>query len=155
MRPLKEEDYDALFKVASDPLLWEQHPANDRYKEDVFKKLFQQSLQSGGCLIAVENATNEVIGSSRYNGLNERESEIEIGWSFLARRCWGGIYNKEMKKLMLEHAFKFVKTVVFLIGEDNMRSRKAIEKIGGIKSGTRKDSSGNESLIYKLTKVPA
>ena len=111
LRPLEPADYAPLYAVASDPLLWEQHPARTRYQEPVFQKLFQESLASGGALVAIDNSTGTVIGSSRFNGFNPAASEIEIGWSFLARSHWGGRFNGEMKRLMLQHAFRFVDSV--------------------------------------------
>src|ERR1700689_4758234 len=92
-RPLRPNDFDALFAVASDPLIWEQHPANDRYKLDVFTAFFRDGLASGGALIALDSKDGTVIGSSRFNGYNEAGSEIEIGYTFLARSHWGGLYN--------------------------------------------------------------
>jgi len=55
---------------------------------------------------------------------------VEIGWTFLERAFWGGTYNREMKSLMLDHAFKFVDRVVFVVGENNLRSQRALQKIG-------------------------
>ncbi|MBO6525345.1 MAG: GNAT family N-acetyltransferase [Balneolaceae bacterium] len=152
LRPVQEEDFDALFKAASDPKIWEQHPAWDRYKEPVFRKFFEEALESGGALLAIDNSTGTVIGSSRYYGFDSDRSEIEIGWSFLAKEYWGGRYNKEMKHLMLEHAFQFVDKVLLLIGPDNIRSRKAAEKIGAVEAGTRKNAYGMESLVYEIEK---
>jgi RimJ/RimL family protein N-acetyltransferase len=151
LRPLAPGDFDALFAVASDPLLWEQHPARDRYQIDVFTRLFDESLASGGALVAEATADDRVIGSSRYFGYNEAASEIEIGWSFLARKYWGGTYNREMKRLMLAHAFRFVNQVVFLIGANNVRSQRAIEKIGAVRAGSRRNALGQENLAYLMT----
>lgn len=148
MRP---DDYPALYAVASDPLIWEQHPSNDRYKDEVFREYFRGGLESGGALIAIDAADGQVIGSSRYHGYNEAESEIEIGWTFLARSHWGGVYNREMKQLMLRHAFQFVNSVVFLVGPGNLRSQRAMEKIGGVREGTRLDGSGRESIVFRIT----
>ncbi|WP_417384640.1 GNAT family N-acetyltransferase [Gimesia sp.] len=150
LRPLEPADFAALYAVASDPLLWEQHPARTRYQEPVFQKLFQQSLASGGALVAIDNSTGTVIGSSRFNGYNPAASEIEIGWSFLARSHWGGRYNGEMKRLMLQHAFRFVDSVIFLIGPDNLRSQRAVEKIGAFRDGSRTDGTGCESWLYRI-----
>ena len=152
LRPLSEKDFDELFKVASDPHIWEQHPDNDRYKREVFIKFFREAVKSGGALIAVDNQNGSIIGSSRFYGYDEMKSEIEIGWTFLARKYWGGIYNKEMKNLMLEHAFRFVENVVFKIGPENFRSQKAVEEIGALFIGKRLDGNGEESLVYILTK---
>lgn len=150
LRPLQEDDYDALFAVASDPLIWEQHPASDRYQPEVFQKFFRDAMESGGALLAIDRENGTVIGSSRYHGYNESASEVEIGWTFLARSHWGGQYNGEMKQLMLQHAFQFVDAVIFLIGPENIRSQRAVEKIGGVRDGSRTDGSGMESWLYRI-----
>jgi RimJ/RimL family protein N-acetyltransferase len=148
LRPLAAADYHDLYAVASDPLIWEQHPSKDRYREEVFQVFFREALASGGALIALDRKDGRVIGSSRFHGYNEAASEVEIGWTFLARSHWGGTYNREMKQLMLRHAFRFVNRVVFLVGPHNIRSQRAMEKIGGMRAGTRLDGSGRESLVY-------
>ncbi len=135
LRPLAPEDWGDLFIVASDPLIWEQHPESDRYKEGVFKVFFREALESGGAFAIVDNKSQQIIGSTRFYGYDPDKSEIEIGWTFLARKYWGGRYNREMKELLLAHAFKFVERVVFLVGEHNVRSQKAMEKIGAIREG--------------------
>lgn len=150
LRPLQPDDYRALFAVASDPLIWEQHPARHRYEEPVFRLRFQESLANGGALAAIDRADGRIIGSSEFHGYSEARSEIEIGWTFLARSHWGGRYNGEMKQLMLRHAFRFVRNVVFIIGVHNVRSQKAIEKIGAARAGSRPDSAGNESWVYRI-----
>ena len=132
-------------------MIWELHPVTDRWKEDVFRKFFQESLGSGGALTAVDCKLGKVIGSSRFHGYEKQKSEIEIGWTFLARSHWGGTYNREMKELMLRHAFAFVDRVVFLVGLNNLRSQRAVEKIGGTAVGSRRDAGGRESIIYEAT----
>ena len=151
LRPLRPDDFHDLYEVASDPLIWEQHPDTDRYKEAVFEGFFREALESGGALIAIDSKDGRVIGSSRFHGYDSDRSEIEIGWTFLARSYWGGMYNREMKQLMLRHAFRFVNSVIFLVGPENVRSQRAMEKIGGVRVGSRRDSSGRESLVYQIT----
>ncbi len=151
LRPLRLDDFSSLFAVAADPLIWEQHPAVDRYKEEVFKTFFREAMDSRGALIAADSKDGQVIGSTRFHGYNDEASEIEIGWTFLARSHWGGSYNREMKKLMLRHAFQFVNAVVFLVGPQNLRSQKALEKIGGVRVGSRRDGSGRDSIVYRIT----
>ena len=136
LRPLIPNDWDDLFAVASDPLIWEQHPERDRYKEDVFRGFFKDALESAGAFVIIDRKTQRIIGSTRFYGYDPHKSEIEIGWTFLARKYWGGRYNAEMKRLLLNHAFRFVESVVFFVGENNVRSQKALEKIGAIKVGT-------------------
>ena len=151
LRPLRPEDYHDLYAVASDPLIWEQHPVKDRYKEEVFKGFFREALESGGALIAIDSKDGRIIGSSRFHGYDKEKREIEIGWTFLARSHWGGIYNREMKQLMLRHAFKYVTSVIFLVGPQNLRSQRAMEKIGGVQIGSRPDGSGRDSLVYRIS----
>jgi RimJ/RimL family protein N-acetyltransferase len=150
LRPLHSDDFPALYAVASDPLLWEQHPAWDRYKPEVFRALFDESLGSGGALVAIDLADGRVIGSSRFHGHDPARREIEIGWSFLARSHWGGAYNREMKDLMLRHAFRFVDRVLFVVGPGNRRSQRALEKIGAARIGMAHDASGRESVVYRI-----
>ena len=151
LRPLRPEDLRDLYAVASDPLIWEQHPAKDRYKEEVFQVFFREALESGGALIAVDARDGRVIGSSRFHGYAEGKSEVEIGWTFLARSHWGGTFNREMKRLMLRHAFRFVDVVLFLVGPQNRRSQRGVEKIGGVRVGSRLDGGGRDSLVYRIT----
>jgi RimJ/RimL family protein N-acetyltransferase len=151
LRPLRADDFPELYAVASDPLIWEQHPARDRYREDVFRAFFRAALESRGALLATDLADGRVIGSSRFHGLDTARSEIEIGWSFLARSHWGGVYNREMKALMLRHAFRFVRRVVFLVGAENLRSQRALEKIGAVRIAPRLDQHGEERVVYELT----
>jgi RimJ/RimL family protein N-acetyltransferase len=153
LRPLHTGDFDALYAVASDPLLWEQHPNSDRYKLDVFRKFFDEALESGGALIVVDRKDDRVIGSSRFHCYDLVRSEIEIGWTFLARSHWGGVYNGELKRMMLAHAFKFVDNVIFFVGSTNLRSQRAMEKIGGVRAGTKLDPNGRESFIYRITRA--
>ena len=141
--PLKPADWDQLFAVASDSLIWEQHPEHDRHREDVFRVFFNEALESGGAFVIIDRKTQQIIGSTRFYGYDPEKSEIEIGWTFLARRYWGGRYNSEMKRLLLNHAFRFVESVVFFVGENNVRSQKAIEKVGAIRVGTATKRYGN------------
>lgn len=153
LRPLRPEDFQELYAVTSDPLIWEQHPNSDRHELEVFKEFFQGAIDSGGALVAIDSKDGRIIGSSRFHEYHEQESEIEIGWTFLARSHWGGAYNGEMKQLMMHHAFKFVESLVFVIGPENFRSRKAVEKIGGVYAGTRV-VRGHKRVVYRITKTP-
>jgi RimJ/RimL family protein N-acetyltransferase len=135
LRPLQATDYDALYTVAADPLVWEQHPDKTRSQPAGFQVFFQQALASGGALLAKDAASRRVIGSSRFHGYDQSQDEVEIGWTFLARSHWGGRYNGAMKQLMLDHAFRFVSRVVFVIDPSNHRSQRAVEKLGGSGSG--------------------
>ena len=156
LRPLRPDDFDELFAVAHDPLIWEQHPARDRGEEGPFRLFFREALESGGALVALDRRNGRIIGSSRYHRETAADDgEIEIGWTFLARAYWGGRYNGEMKRLMLQHAFRFFERVVFVIGPQNVRSQRAVEKIGGRRIGPRFDANGRESLVYQINREAA
>jgi len=133
--PLKQEDFERLYEVASDPLIWEQHPNKNRYQRKEFENYFKGAMESGGAFLITDANTGKPIGSSRYYDFNEDEKKIEIGYTFLARDHWGTTYNRAVKKLMLDHAFKYVDHVIFHIGAENIRSQKAIEKLGAKKTG--------------------
>jgi RimJ/RimL family protein N-acetyltransferase len=150
LRPLRPDDFDALYAVARDPLIWEQHPASDRWQEPVFRKFFADALASGGAFLVIDRRTGEVVGSSRYHGYDAEKREVEIGWTFLARSHWGGHFNHEMKRLMLEHAFGFVDTVLFFVGVNNVRSQRAVERIGAARRGVQQRAS-SENAVYALT----
>ena len=156
LRPLRADDWEGLFAAAADPMIWKLHPSRDRYKEEVFREYFHEALESKGALVAVDRKTQKIIGSSRYFWYGPEQSELEIGWTFLARSHWGGVYNGEMKRLMLAHAFTFVDSVIFLVGTANLRSRKAVEKIGGILTDRRDTRTLHgkviEHVIYQINK---
>jgi RimJ/RimL family protein N-acetyltransferase len=153
LRPLAPNDWGELFAIASDSLIWEQHPEPDRYKEEVFRIFFKDAMASGGAFVIIDRKTQQIIGSTRFYGYDAEKSEIEIGWTFLARKYWGGQYNAEMKRLLLNHAFRFVESVVFFVGEDNVRSQKAMEKLGAIKVGTATRTYGNRPPARNLKYV--
>ena len=130
LRPLQRYDFDALYSAAADPLLWEQHPEPDRYKREVFQVFFERALESKGAFAIIERKTGRIIGSSRFYGYDAERHEVFVGYTFLERAFWGGHYNRELKQLMLDHAFGFVERVLFHVGESNLRSQKALQKLG-------------------------
>lgn len=154
LRPLRPDDWDALFAVASDRQVWAQHPAHDRWQEAVFRRFFDDALANRGALIAIDKGTGAVIGSSRFQGLDEGGGSVEIGWTFLARSHWGGTFNHAMKRLMLGHALASLAEVRFLVGETNTRSRRALENIGAMLTDRREERvmTGGE-LVVHLTYV--
>jgi RimJ/RimL family protein N-acetyltransferase len=154
LRPLVPEDFDELFAVASDPLIWELHPESTRYQRPVFEKFFAAAIASRGALAVIDASTGAMIGSSRYCDFDVW-GNIEIGYTFLARKYWGGSYNRELKSLMLEHAFRFVDEVIFYVGESNLRSRRAVEKIGGklLRRFERVPAGTGFSVVFSIKKA--
>lgn len=132
LRPLDENDFETLYQVASDPLIWEQHPDRERYTRERFQQYFRSGMSSKVALAICDLSTGQIIGSSRFADHDPSQSSVEIGYTFLSRPYWGGGYNQELKTLMLNYAFRFVETVFFFVGDKNFRSQKAMQKIGGL-----------------------
>lgn len=130
LRPLTHDDFEPLFRAASDPLIWEQHSAHDRYQRGPFEKFFKGALECGGALLIQDLQTGDVIGSSRFYDWSESDQSIIVGYTFLTRANWGTGTNAEMKRLMLDHAFQFAARVWFQVSHGNLRSQKALEKLG-------------------------
>lgn len=132
LSPATEADFEPLFAIAADPDLWAQHTAKDRWQRDVFRANFDSAFADQGGLVARERATGDVVGFSRFSQMFVGPDDMEIGWTFLARRLWGGLYNRDMKRSMLAHVLADFPRALFRIAEDNPRSRRAMEKIGGV-----------------------
>jgi RimJ/RimL family protein N-acetyltransferase len=155
VRPVSADDWSELFAVGSDPEIWKVHPRSNRYTEPEFRTYFDSAVTSKMAFVFVDRATQKLIGSSRYYGYVAKLSEIEIGWTFVVRSHWGGPTNREVKRLMLDHAFGFVDTVIFWVGENNWRSQGAMIKIGGIKRDglfTRELSGATPHFIFEIGK---
>lgn len=131
LRPLLESDFEKLYDVASDPKVWEQHPNKDRYKREIFEKFFEGAVLSQGAFVIIDKSSGEVAGSTRYYAFDEDEDSIFIGYTFYGTKFWGSKFNPQVKKLMLDYIFQFVSLVKFHVGKNNIRSRKAMEKLGG------------------------
>jgi RimJ/RimL family protein N-acetyltransferase len=155
LRPLRSDDLDALHAAAADPLIWELHSDPWRHRRDVFEAFFAASLASGGALIVTERGSGEVIGSSRYYDWDPARREVAIGFTFLTRRHWGGSTNRELKRLMLDHAFRFAERVWFHVAKSNWRSRRAMEKVGAMLSHETMREHGGVLLDYLVYKVEA
>ena len=134
---ITESDFESLYAVASDPLIWEQHPESNRWQKDIFSVFFANGLANDlGCFVIRERPTKEVIGSTRFYGYDETNRCVRIGFTFLARKHWGTSSNREIKDAMLKRAFQVCDSVRFDIGPDNMRSITAVKKLGGVYSHT-------------------
>ena len=134
MQPLQHHDFERLYTVASDPLVWEQHPNKNRYQKDVFQTFFEGAMQSKGAFLIADKQTGEVAGCSRFYDYKADASAVFIGYTFFGRKFWGKQYNPSSKQLMLDYAFQFLDTVKFHIGATNLRSQIAIGRIGAVKT---------------------
>lgn len=130
-RPLQPDDHEPLYVAASDPAIWALHPERTRWQRPVFDRGFWAGALAGGtAYVVVAKATGTIIGSSRYYDFDSVARRVCIGYTFLVRAHWGTASNAELKHLMLDHAFRHVDTVEFHVGVENIRSRRAVEKLG-------------------------
>lgn len=148
---MKIDVFEKLYLVASDPLIWEQHPNKFRYQREVFEIFFKGAIESQRALLIQNKDTDELIGTSRFYNLDEINCSVYIGYTFLARKYWGKNYNFSVKKLMLDHAFKSLDKVIFQIGAGNIRSQKAIEKLGAVKIGEENVAYVGETNTLNFT----
>ena len=157
LRPLRATDFESLYAAASDPLIWEQHPNRNRYQREVFETYFKGAMESGGALLILDHPTGQVLGSSRFYDFDETGSTIAIGYTFIARAYWGRGYNRHLKTLMLDHAYRFVDTVLFHVGAQNMRSRMAMQRLGGRLIGEAAvayyGEPSNTNVIYEIKRA--
>jgi RimJ/RimL family protein N-acetyltransferase len=162
LRPLRAEDFEALYAVAADPLIWEQHPSRTRYQRDVFENYFKGAMESRGALMILDQQTGQILGSSRYYDWDPSESQVAIGYTFIARSHWGhnsaGInYNRQLKTLMLDHAFQYANAVLFHVGAGNMRSRMAMQKLGATLIGEAAvayyGEASNQNVIFRIDRA--
>ena len=154
--PLQPEHWPALMQAASDPLIWALHPEPERYKPELFRPVFDSGLASGGAYLIRDKQSCEVLGTSRYYDFAAEKAEVAIGYTFLVRSRWGGATNTELKHLMLTHAFGFANAVWFHVGEQNLRSRRAVEKLGARYTHTDITSPtgvARATVFYRLDKT--
>lgn len=154
--PLQQGDFDALYKVASDPKVWEQHPNKNRYEKGVFENFFNGAIESKGAFKIVSKSTGEVLGSTRFYDYDETKNSIFIGYTFYGTQAWGKGVNPQIKKMMLEYIFQFVDCVYFHIGKDNLRSQIALERLGGNKISEEEIAYFGEptrtNFVYEINK---
>lgn len=156
LRPLRANDYAELARAGSDPLIWEQHPERERWKPELFRKYFEGAMASGAAFAVIDRASGRIVGSTRFYQYEPEHRRVSLGYTFVARECWGQGHNSEMKRLVLAHAFRYVDEVELHIGENNHRSRKATEKLGAklveVRAGDYLLSDGSRwsSAIYRL-----
>lgn len=154
--PLQQGDFESLYKVASDPRVWEQHPNKDRYRREVFENFFKGAIESRGAFKIVDRLTGEMLGSTRFYDYDEENNSIFIGYTFYGTKSWGKKINPQIKKLMLEYIFQFVDTVYFHVGKDNIRSRTAMERLGAENLGEHEVAYFGEpsriNILYQIQK---
>ena len=94
--------------------------------------------------LKVQRAVAEVVRDSDRQSRIEQENRHDQLLAELAAN------NGEMKRLMLTHAFRFVDRVLFRVGPKNIRSQRALEKIGAVLRGTEREPTGREIVVFVI-----
>ncbi|MBL7813742.1 MAG: GNAT family N-acetyltransferase [Saprospiraceae bacterium] len=149
--------------IASNPLIWQNLPI-EGWRNDVFWRWAYDSLEcqkkgQAFVFVVIDQHSGKIVGTTRYQDMDCQHNKTDIGWTWYDPSVWGKGYNFEAKKLMLTHAFEVWKVgrVGFKVDERNMRSQRALEKIGARCEGLirkhmiRPDGSSRNSLLYGLT----
>ena len=158
LQPLEEGDFEALYELGRDPRIWEQHPQSDRWKEEIFRRFFDEAIERQGAYRIIEKSSGSLVGTTRIYDADVARGRIKVGYTFLATRFWGTGLNLRVKELLLNELFSTFEEVLFEIGERNGRSRTAIGRLGacqvegseGILTPTV--SGGQQRLLYRITR---
>lgn len=149
--PLEKEHFEALYAAAADKEFWDLIPT-DCSDRTVFYKTYEFALserETGNQypFVIRHKETQKLIGSTRFFEIYPSDKKLEIGWTWITKEFWGTAVNLECKLLLLTFCFDTLKTnrVQLKTKDNNFRSRKAIEKIGGVFEGIlRKDKVSSD-----------
>ena len=145
----KISHFHELYSVARNRVIWEQHPEKDRWRKDKFKIFFEDGVENNlGCFSIYDKNLSKKIGLTRFYSYDQNDKAVRIGYTFMAPEYWGTGFNQQIKKLMLDYAFKYIDKVYFDIGVNNFRSRRAVEKLGA----TPFSESSDGMVKYLLNK---
>ncbi|RRQ48802.1 N-acetyltransferase [Maribacter algicola] len=136
LSPLTLENYEYLLPIASQEKLVQFSPSDietpEALKNYVLTALEQQAQKSSIPFIIFDKRTNKYAGSTRYMNIHWKNKVLHIGSTWIGKEFQGTGLNTQMKKLMLDYAFTDLdfEKVEFRVDERNIRSRKAVEKLG-------------------------
>ena len=146
LAPLEKEHFEELYLAASDKKLWEFVPLDcsvlETFNQAYSFALTEREKGNQYPFVIIENSSNKIIGSTRLFDLFPDDKKLEIGWTWIESQFWGTKVNFECKLLLLKFCFEELKVrrVQIKTDERNIRSQKAIKKIGAQFEGIlRKD----------------
>jgi RimJ/RimL family protein N-acetyltransferase len=148
-----------LESIAMDEKIWQNLPYNIKGKADfdVFvKELQTKNLNNQHVTYVIRNkTTGKVCGSTGFINIDILNQQLETGPTWLSPIVWGTKVNIESKYLLLTHCFEElnIMRVELRTRETNIRSQKAIEKIGGIKEGVLRCHRKNDDGTFRNTIV--
>jgi N-acetyltransferase len=170
LKELRPEYLPALKQLAKDPRLWEYTKSfiiDDSFDEQFDHYMKMAFGEQGDCIFSVglqksfvifRSSDDAIIGMTRYYGIDEKNKRLDIGYTWYTPEVWGRVHNKECKLLLLQYAFEVLQMnrVGFHVAHINLRSQRAVEKIGGVKEGVmrkhsyQKDGSIRHTVLYSI-----
>lgn len=140
--PMTKEHTEDLYLAGKDQRIWSYMPMTVYSSVDM-AELVDTALEdkhSGKAFpfVILNRDNNQIIGSTRFLDISIRNKKLEIGWTWLSPTVWRTTINTEVKYLLLNHCFETLGTIRVQLKTDerNVRSQKAIERIGAVKEGT-------------------
>jgi len=151
--------------IARDERIWEFNKmllVNERYDrmyDDYFDTAMNKEAMGGQHSFVIRSTRDQaIIGMTRLYEINQRDKSATIGYTWYIPSVWGKVHNKECKLLLLQFIFEQLKFMraELRVAHQNIRSQKAVEKIGGVKEGVlrkhgyRNDGSIRHDVIYSI-----
>ena len=134
---LQREHIQELDRLAKDSRIWEFYSINGSDSRKLTGSLetaiAEREQGTQYPFVIVHRQQHNIIGSTRYLDIQPAHRKLEIGWTWLHPDYWGTSVNLACKYALLTHCFETLQTVRVQLktDENNIRSRKAIQKIGG------------------------
>jgi RimJ/RimL family protein N-acetyltransferase len=153
LRPLAKDD--RLWEFTKTLLLTETY---DQQFDTYFNEALSLAAKGDQAFVIVTTSDDRVIGMTRAYDLDRRVKKITIGHTWYLPEVWGLAHNKECKLLLLKYIFDELglERVDFKVAGQNIRSQKAVEKIGGIREGTlrryslRNDGTPADTVFFSI-----
>ena len=162
---LLPEHIEEIRILAKDDRIWEftktlliDEKYDQRFDEYISLALDNKALEGQVAFVIRNLKDRSIIGMSRYYGIDEKNKRLNIGYTWYIPSVWGGVYNKECKLLLLGYAFEklSLNRVGFEVAHQNVRSQKAVAKIGGVKEGVlrkyalRPDGISRDTFVFSI-----
>jgi RimJ/RimL family protein N-acetyltransferase len=165
LETLQQEHMDILKSLAQDARLWEYTKTilvNDTFEEQFQRYMhtaFDERNTGGQHSFVIRQASdNAVIGMTRFYKIEASQKRLSIGYTWYVPGVWGQVHNKECKLLLLQYVFEKLRfqRVEFEVAHQNLRSQKAVEKIGGVregrlrKHGLHADGTMRDTIVFSI-----
>ncbi|CAI6241227.1 GNAT family N-acetyltransferase [Bacillus subtilis] len=160
--PMDKSHIQGLYEAAKDENIWAHLPKTITTLHDM-EAFVEEALQTKECgtefpFVIIHRESGKIVGTTRFLYMSSASRSLEIGWTWFHPSVWGTSVNSECKYLLLQYCFERLNTirVQFKTDERNIRSQKAIERLGAVKEGIlrnqmiRKDGTFRNSVFYSL-----